>query len=229
MPANDTAPTAADRRAERRAARREDNRTDILDAAEKVFGEYGLRDGSLRRIATESGFSTAAIYLFFENKQDLLAATLSRRGDELIAVVQHIADDDAEPMDKLHHLVDATVRFFDERPAFRYLLRHLRGGAPLIGPVLEDYAGHAGQRFFDVMATIAGMIRDGQEAGQIRDGHPAALAHLYSVLINEHVLLASTPDPTDGTLTLEQFHGLIDGSLHKPPSPSGAAHPLARD
>jgi AcrR family transcriptional regulator len=75
-------PAPSDRKAERRATRRAENRTEILDAAERVFGEDGLRDGSMRKIATESGFSTAAIYLFFENKQDLVAETLSRRGGE---------------------------------------------------------------------------------------------------------------------------------------------------
>jgi AcrR family transcriptional regulator len=179
---------------------------------------HGLRDGSLRRITTEAGFSTAAIYLFFDNKQDLLAATLSRRGDELIAVVQSVADDDGEPMEKLHRLVDETIAFFEARPRFRHVLRHLRGGEPLIGPVLEDYAEKAGQRFEDVMATIAGIIRDGQEDGDIRDGHPAALAHFYCVLVNEHILLTSTPGGVSKALTLEQLRGLIDGSLRKPQS-----------
>ena len=116
-----------DRRAERRAARRAENRTEILDAAEKVFGAKGLRDGSLREIGERSGFSTAAIYLFFDNKQHLIAETLTRRGDELIAVARDQAERDLAPLEKLHRIVDATALFFTERPNFRQLLRHLRG------------------------------------------------------------------------------------------------------
>src|SRR3979490_1335352 len=86
-----------DRRAERRAARREENQTEILDAAEKVFGANGLRGGSLREIGEESGFSTAAIYLFFDNKQHLVAETLSRRGGELIAAVRRAAPRGSAP------------------------------------------------------------------------------------------------------------------------------------
>src|SRR5229473_1025769 len=58
----------ADVRTRRRGARREQSQGDILDAAERVFGEDGIHSGSVRRIAELSGFSPGAIYLFFENK-----------------------------------------------------------------------------------------------------------------------------------------------------------------
>jgi AcrR family transcriptional regulator len=204
-----------DRRAERRAARREENRTEILDAAEKVFGANGLRDGSLREIGEASGFSTAAIYLFFDNKQHLVAATLSRRGDELIATVGREAERDLGPLEKLHRIVDATALFFAERPNFRLLLRHIRGGATITGPILAEFGSGASARFDDVMGVLAGLVRDGQAVGEIRDGDERALAHLYSVLINENVLLTSADDAGVGTLTAAQFHALIDGALRK--------------
>jgi AcrR family transcriptional regulator len=207
------APVTIDRRAERRAARRAENRTEILDAAEKVFGANGLRDGSLREIGEESGFSTAAIYLFFDNKQHLVAETLSRRGDELIAAVRREAGRDVAPLEKLHRIVDATALFFAERPNFRQLLRHIRGGATITGPSLADFGNGASTRFDEVMGVLAGLVRDGQEVGEIRDGDERALAHLYSVLINEYVLLTSADAAGFGTLTSAQFHALIDGAL----------------
>ena len=109
------------------ALRRAENRTEILDAAERVFGEHGgVRDGSLREIALLSGFSTAAIYLFFDNKQHLLSETLIRRGAELVAAIQEVADCDLSPLDKLHRIVDVSVAFFEARPDFRQLLRPRR-------------------------------------------------------------------------------------------------------
>jgi hypothetical protein len=36
------------------------------------------------------------------------------------------------------------------------------------------------------MTLMAGLIREGQRAGEVRDGDPGALAHLGSVLINEY-------------------------------------------
>jgi TetR/AcrR family acrAB operon transcriptional repressor len=205
-----------DLRARRRAARRAENRTEILDAAERVFGEHGVRDGSLRQIALLSGFSTAAIYLFFENKQDLLRETLTRRGDELVGVLWTVAESDLAPLGKLHSIVDVTVAFFDVRPDFRRLLRHITGGPAIVGPALAGYAAEADGQFLAAMTLIAGIVGAGQEAGEVRDGDAHALAHLYSVLINEHVLLAAERESGGGTLTPEQFHGLIDGALRKP-------------
>jgi len=212
-----------DVRARRRAARRAENRTEILDAAERVFGEHGVPGGSLRQIALLSGFSTAALYLFFENKQHLLSETLTRRGNELIRALQTVADGQLSALDKLHHVVDVTVAFFEARPDFRRLLRHLTGGMAIVGPALAEYAGEVDGRFMEAMTLLAGIISDGQEAGEIREGDPYAIAHLYSVLINEHVLLAAEGDSSMGTLTPEQFHALIDGALRNPAQSSGSS------
>ena len=208
-----------DRQAQRRAARREANRTEILDAAEEVFGQDGVRDGSLRKIAVVSGFSTAAIYLFFESKQDLVVETLMRRGIELLAAVREAAAGDETELAKLHRVVDVTVAFFGDRPHFRNLLRHVRGGAAIIGPVLGEFDPGDNATFDDVMTVLADLVRVGQQAGEIRDGDPRVLAHLYSVLINEFVLLGAAAPATAGTLTSVQFHGVIDGVLGNPTPP----------
>jgi AcrR family transcriptional regulator len=204
-----------DLRAQRRAARRSENRTEILDAAERVFGEHGVRDGSLRQIALLSGFSTAAIYLFFENKQHLLAETLTRRGAELVCELQIAAEGDLSPIDTLHRIVDVTWAFFEAHPDFRGLVRHITGGTAIVGPALAEYASDVDGYFRKAMMLLAGIVGRGQEIGEIRDGSAFALAHLYSVLVNEHVLLGSEGESTVVGLTSEQFHGLVDGALRK--------------
>ncbi|MDQ1432716.1 MAG: hypothetical protein QOF40_3318 [Actinomycetota bacterium] len=206
-----------DRRAERRAARREQSRTDILDAAEKVFGEDGVRDGSLRNIAAHSGFSSAAIYLFFENKQHLLSETLTRRGDELLEGLRNELALELAPLDKLHHVIDFTVDFFAARPYFRLLLRQMRAGETLTGPVLAEYAGDVSGRFVEAMTILASIVRDGQLAGDVRAGNPGALAHLYAVVLNEYVLVAAdSVDTSIEALTTSEFHAFVDGALRAP-------------
>ena len=212
-----------DRRAQRRAARRDDNRTEILDAAERVFGTRGVRDGSLREIAAHAGFSTGAIYLFFDSKGHLLAETLTRRATELVATLTVEAERDVAPLAKLHDIVDAMVAFFDARPHFRGLLRHMSGGAEIVGPALAEHARDVGGLFDTAMGLLAEIVRAGQRVGEIRDGDAAAIARLYSVLVNEQVLLG---DGGAGTLTRQEFHGLVDGALRRPAR--SAARPGAR-
>jgi len=206
-----------DRRTQRRAARRAENRTEILDAAELVFGSAGIHEGSLRAIAAESGFSPAAIYLFFENKQHLLAETITRRGDELNNLLAETAASCPDPLESLHRIIDATVAFFTTHPNFRTLLSHLSGGVTIAGP-LAEYGPEVDARFSVATDLLTGIVAAGQKRGEIRAGEARTLARLYMVLVNEYVYLSAEPTPTgraNAGLPAKQFHDLVDGALRK--------------
>lgn len=208
-------PVADELRARRRAAKAAVNRADILDAAERIFAERGLTEGSLRDIAKHSGFSTAAIYNYFDNNQHLLAETLVRRGTDLLDVIDTAAASDGSPMDRLHRIVDDTVAFFETYPDFRQILRHVRESEAIIASVLTE---HAADRniFPETLTLMTAVLEEGQRIGEIRDGSPGALIHLYMTLVNEHVYLAGSANPGIGSLSLEQFHAVIDGALRRP-------------
>lgn len=195
-----------DPRSRRRAARRAASTADILDAAEKVFSEDGLRDGSLRRIAELSGYSTAAIYKFFHSKQHLVTETLNRRADEYLTDVKRAADRDGTPLERLHLVVDAASAYFSAQKDFSSLVRQVQGGAAILGPVLAAFADDVYGRYGQAMELMTDLVRKGQQDGQIRSGDPGALAHLASVLTNEYVL-------ADLPLTREEFHAVFDGAL----------------
>jgi AcrR family transcriptional regulator len=199
----------AEVRSQRRAARRAESRTGILDAAERVFSEDGLRDGSLRRIGDLSGYSTAAIYKFFDSKQHLVAQTLSRRADEWLAELQRAAGSGGAPLERLHQIADNAAAFFGARPHFRSVLRQVQGGSAIVGPLLDAFAEDVYGRFAQAMAVMTDLIRQGQQVAEIRTGDPRALAHLASVLTNEFAL-------ADLGLTAADFHAVFDGALRAP-------------
>jgi AcrR family transcriptional regulator len=209
---------------QRKANRRSESRIEILDAAERVFGEYGLRDGSTRKIAYESGFSTASIYVLFENKKQLLAETLMRRSDELATITRASTSSKSTPLENLHRTFDAAIDFFERTPHFRLMLRQIRGGPTITWPILEEYSEEVHKRSLDAMDFISSIIRDGQEIGEIRSGNSYALAHLVSTLVTEFISSESEPN---GTLTRSEFHEFIDGSLrwagHDSPTVGSAA------
>jgi AcrR family transcriptional regulator len=210
----DRTETVQQLRDQRRENRRAQNRSDILNAAEMVFAQDGIRDGSIRRIAEESGFSAASIYLFFENKEDLVSQVLSTRGDELIAVIRSVAESESDPLGKLHQVIDETIVFFRDRPNFRFLLHHVRGGPTITGPVLPESADSGSDRFREAMAMLTAMVRAGQSEGSIREGDASVLAHFYSVLINEFVLLGDgVSAPRGETYSIVQFHELVDDAF----------------
>jgi AcrR family transcriptional regulator len=206
----------AEVRSQRRAARRAESRTGILDAAERVFSEDGLRDGSLRRIGDLSGYSTAAIYKFFDSKQHLVAQTLSRRADEWLAELQRAAGSRGTPLERLHQIADNAAAFFGARPHFRSVLRQVQGGSAIVGPLLDAFAEDVYGRFAQAMAVMTDLIRQGQQVAEIRTGDPRALAHLASVLTNEFAL-------ADLGLTTADFHAVFDGALRAPANSASAS------
>src|SRR5258708_4885576 len=147
-----------------------ESQTVILDAAERVFSEDGLRTGSLRRIADLSGYSTAAIYKFFDSKQHLIAETLNRRGDEYLAELRRAANSAGSALERLHQIVDAAAAFFGARSQFRSLIRQMQGGSVIVGPMLDAFADDVYGRYGQAMALMTRLVRQGQEAGEIRDG-----------------------------------------------------------
>jgi AcrR family transcriptional regulator len=198
-----------DPRSRRRAARRAESTADILDAAERVFSEDGLRDGSLRRIAELSGYSTAAIYKFFDSKQHLVAETLNRRADEYLTDVRKAADSAGTPLERLQLIVDAAAAYFSTHKSFSSLIRQVQGGAAILGPVLAAFADDVYGRYGQAMTLMTDLVREGQDSGEIRAGDPRALAHIASVLTNEFAL-------ADLPLTRAEFHAVFDGTLRAP-------------
>jgi AcrR family transcriptional regulator len=207
----------AEVRSQRRAARRAESRTQILDAAERVFSEDGLRNGSLRRIADLSGYSTAAIYKFFDSKQHLVARMLSRRADEWLAELQRAAGSGGTPLEELHRVADDAAAFFGARPHFRSVLRQVQGGSAIVGPLLAAFAEDVYGRYAQAMEVMTDLIRQGQQIAEIRTGDPGALAHLASVLTNEFAL-------ADVGLTMADFHAVFDGALRAPPASANRSH-----
>jgi AcrR family transcriptional regulator len=198
-----------DPRSRRRAARRAASTADILDAAERVFSEDGLRDGSLRRIAELSGYSTAAIYKFFDSKHHLVTETLNRRADEYLVDLKTAAARDGTPLERLHLIVDAAAAYFSGHKQFSSLVRQLQGAEAILGPVLAAFADDVDGRYGQAMTMMSDLVRDGQRSGEIRAGDPRALAHLASVLTNEYVL-------ADLPLTRAEFQAVFEGALRAP-------------
>lgn len=198
-----------DPRSRRRAARRAASTADILDAAERVFSEDGLRDGSLRRIAELSGYSTAAIYKFFDSKHHLVTETLNRRADEYLVDLKTAAERNGTALERLHFIVDAAATYFSAHKQFSSLVRQVQGGEAILGPVLAAFADDIGGRYGQAMELMADLIREGHNSGEIRAGDPRALAHLASVLTNEYVL-------ADLPLSREEFRAVFAGALRAP-------------
>ncbi|MBI3405385.1 MAG: TetR/AcrR family transcriptional regulator [Acidobacteria bacterium] len=99
----------------RRAREKEVLRQEILDAARRLFVREGYENVSMRRIAEKIGYSPTTIYLYFEDKSDLVFAlceeTFAKLVQEMQALEKTISDPVARLKAGLHTYVDFGLRY----------------------------------------------------------------------------------------------------------------------
>ncbi len=81
---------------ERRAREKQELRQEILDAARELFVREGYENVSMRKIAEKIEYSPTTIYLYFQDKADLLDSvceeTLQKLESRLAALVTAVPD-----------------------------------------------------------------------------------------------------------------------------------------
>jgi AcrR family transcriptional regulator len=91
----------------------------LLDVAEKVFGERGYQETTMEDIAAEAGITKPVIYNHFGSKERLLGAVVDRARDELLeetSIAQRALDGTgASVEDYFRAGVVAFMRFFERR------------------------------------------------------------------------------------------------------------------
>jgi AcrR family transcriptional regulator len=70
------------RQAPTRAQRQARTRTELIDAAERLFSAHGFHATFLEAVADEAGYTRGAVYSNFASKEDLFLAVYERRVEE---------------------------------------------------------------------------------------------------------------------------------------------------
>src|SRR5262245_23613422 len=71
-----------------RAERQAQTRSDLIDAAERLFTGQGFHATSVADVAAAAGYTTGAVYSNFASKEDLFFAVYERRADAAVRYVQ---------------------------------------------------------------------------------------------------------------------------------------------
>jgi AcrR family transcriptional regulator len=96
-----------------REQKREARRQQILDAALACFSQDGFHQTGMADIVAQSGLSHGAVYVYFQSKDDLIAALADdrHRGE---AVLNSVARHSDTPLAALRALVDAYTQWLVE-------------------------------------------------------------------------------------------------------------------
>ena len=205
----------------RRRQHRELSRTQILDAAEEVFAQKGFHEATVKEIAATAEFSVGGVYSFFAEKDDLFVEVYLRRGSEFMAGMRTVLAGTESPRDLLHRLAEFQVQFFRDHASFGRLF--LRSSGLTMGELdakLEQSSKvdrSAIENYTEAMNLQAKLFREGQDAGELRDGDPEVLAMLFSGLVSAYQasdpLIVGRPESGDERMPLTELQEILDGAF----------------
>lgn len=185
-----------------------DKRQRILDAALKVFAERGFYNAKVSEVARAAGVADGTIYLYFENKDDLLIQLFE---DRMEYIIRRLNDElertQGTPLEKIRSLIHLHVDLAVHDPDLaEFITVELRQS----GKFIREYEN---PQFVEYLRKLRDIIEDGQRQGLIRTGLDARLlvraifGALDEVLLT--LTLASRSRAVDVHLSADQLADLL--------------------
>jgi AcrR family transcriptional regulator len=136
---------------------RERNKLDklrrIKDAARGLFLAKGFDDTTTREIAIRAGVGTGTIFVYAENKRDLLFLIVNEELEKIGQMAENTSEESASLLDNLLRVARIHYEFFAQQPALsRFVLREM---------VFYESGAQAGrfrrtrERLIDLLGRIA--------------------------------------------------------------------------
>lgn len=134
----------------------------IIDAAVKVIARHGYHNAQVSKIAREAQVADGTIYLYFENKDDVLTSLFREKMGRFIQDMERTLDNIADPANQLKTMIDMHFRHLETDAELAIVTQiELRQSNPFvrkeIGQILKSY-----------LNRIDHIIRSGQETGIFR-------------------------------------------------------------
>ena len=197
--------------AERRARHKTSLRQDILDAARQMFAEEGYDRVSMRRLAERIEYSPTAIYLHFEDKDDLFKAVC----DETFAKLARRLEKQRQqmtgnPLACLKAGLREYIEFGLKHPE-HYIVTFMHRARE---ESVKDFEGSVGQEAFGYLHRA---VADCVEAGLFRPMRTEVTAQVLWVSVHGLVSLLIAkkgfPFAARAVLIDEQVETLVGGLL----------------
>jgi len=182
----ETKTTRAARLREKSSARREQQRAEVrralLDAASELFLEGGLAGFSLRGVAERVGYSATTVYLYFENKDDLLFAVVLEGFERFGELLQTAFESRQEPLDRIEAIGRAYIRFGVTHPA-HYRLMFMQRGDLLLKKNPKNQ-----KPTLDSFGVLVRAVNEALAAGSVVPADP--MVHAHTLWAGVHGLVA---------------------------------------
>ncbi|MFH1091168.1 MAG: TetR/AcrR family transcriptional regulator [Pseudomonadota bacterium] len=152
----------------------------ILEAAVRVFALKGFYTARVSDIAREAGVADGTIYLYFQNKDDILIRLFEEGMQTVIAKVKAEIEKTEDPLEKIRRFAHAHLSIIESNPKMAEVLQvELRQSTKF----MKEYRN---EKFYEYLDLISGIITEGQTRGVIRrDVEPGIIKRAFFGALDE--------------------------------------------
>lgn len=213
---------------ERRQEEKERRRADILDAAEAVAASVGIDAMTMDEVARTARLSRALLYVYFQDKSDLLFGLCGRGLEQLLqrfvaAIARH-----ERGLDQIVACGHAYVEFSREFPVYFDALARFEAHSPLVHPQPDGSVSNETEcmlRGDRVHAVMSECIERGIADGSIRADVGPPLLVSFTLWGNLHGILQLGTTKANmfaqyGTSTQQLIDHALAMSVHALRAPS---------
>ncbi|MDB5459946.1 MAG: TetR/AcrR family transcriptional regulator [Caulobacteraceae bacterium] len=97
-------------------------RAELLAAAERIFYRVGYEGATIRKIAEEVGVSSTALYMYFQDKSEIMLEICQRALEGLQQEIDALAAENLDPVTHLRRVMELFLRFGFDQPTTYQLL-----------------------------------------------------------------------------------------------------------
>ncbi|MFI5183805.1 MAG: TetR/AcrR family transcriptional regulator [Vicinamibacteria bacterium] len=146
-----------------------DTRARLIESATDIFVNKGFNGARVEEIARRARANKAMIYYHFGSKEKLYRAVLLKHIGGLHEEMARVAEEAADPLDRLVAFYGALGRIFKARPALPVMMfREILSG----GVHMDEGLAHA---LKGVLDFVRGTIAEGIATGRLREVDPIAV------------------------------------------------------
>ncbi len=183
----------------------------ILDAAIDVIAENGFFNARINEIAHRAGVADGTVYLYFKNKDHILRAAIDSGFQHFFAQIRDGLDRATTCRERLEIIAQLHLEALSQRRNLAILMQtEVRQSANFV-------EGFSHQHIIDYLNLVRGVVKQGQQAGELRVGLSDRLvAHcLFGAvdeIVSSWVFGGRTFDPAS---TAKQIVDILFSGIHQ--------------
>jgi len=182
----------------------------ILEAAEKIFSEYGFHEAKIYKIAELAGVSVGTIYRFFKSKEELYSEVIKKKLQELQKRVERNTRN-RNPEAALKAYISTVVDFFEEERDFFTIFMREVGSLSII----DEERFSLSQWYQNYTRKLARIVERGVKRGVFKELDPLGVILAVSgamknmIYANSRGFLKGSPEKIKESLYQIFLHGIL--------------------